>query len=352
MQKQYSLLLIFYVFFALLFVKALYPKESKQNIQKKEKINSSKEITKEGKKQEPRPRLKKLPVVNKILYSIEDYVITEYDLRQKISLLRKRGTKGSREKLRKLAIKKLTEEIILEIEAEKGNIVVDDERIKNDIKNRALALGISYKDFVRKLKKQLKLTDENWKREMRREIIRQQITQIVLRIAPPDEKSIVNFYRKNKKKFGLEFRYREIILSPKNKSIKEETRISTESRKIYDQLRVKPSLFSKLAKRSKDNVSPRKYSGGYYDYTPIQEIAQKDQMLASALYNMKRKQISRPFRNSRNQYIILKLHAKRFLSLEKARPVILQYLYNQEEAKVFSNWFAEKKKKILIKKLP
>ena len=284
-------------------------------------------------------------VVNRGIYRVGTQIITQEDLERTSQRLRRMKTKGN---VKKKAIDTLIERTLVAEVAEQESIVISDKRIKNEIVRQSQFQGLSEAQFRKKIEKELNLPFQDWSEELRYRLIKKQLAQIHLRITPPSDGEIKSFYRKNRKRIGLEFRYREMVFIPQNASIAEEKRISAITRDIAARLQSDPKSFTKMAKTNPHNHSRYKYRGGLRSYQSIHEIAAKNRVLAMVLYNHRRDQISRPFRDSLNRYMIVKVEKRRAIPLEKVRHFILAQLYRQREDLAFQKWIKEKKQKVTI----
>ena len=315
--------------------------EEKQQGKYQEK---TKQQTKEAKQKPPIAQQEDQDIgviVNQGIYRVGKQIITQEDLKNMVNRLRNMKTKGD---LEKKAIDTLIERSLVFAVAEEEAIIVTDERIENEIARQSQFQGISKAQFRKKIEKELSLPFEEWSKELRYKLIKRQLAQLHLRIPPPSEDEIKRFYRKNRKRIGLEFRYREMVFIPQNGSVAEERRISQTAQSIADKLQAAPKSFANLAKTSPHNNSRYKYRGGLRFYQSIHEIATRNRILATVLFSHSKGEISRPFRDSLNRYVIVKVENKRFIPLKKVRHLILAQLYGKKEDAAFSKWIQKKRK--------
>lgn len=311
---------------------------------------------------EPEREIAPGQVVNDVHYIVGDIPITSFDIEEmKKDLAQmspkagqaacgKRRRRGrARQSCEKDAVDTLIVRAILDREARKESIIISDARIEHEIeKRRGVAQLGDEKKFRSEVKKQTGMPFEIWKKNLRYQLIRRQLIQIKLAVPAPSEDEVRKFYNKKKRGLGVEIRFREIILQPRDRSLEEERRISTLARQVWREVSANPSRFGYVARKLSENRSRRRFAGGLYDYMPIQEVAERDRLLAGALYGLRPGQVSQVFRNRRNQYIIVRLEGKRAVPYEKVANGIRQMLYIEKEQEVFNGWIEEVRKKITI----
>ncbi|GIX40423.1 MAG: putative peptidyl-prolyl cis-trans isomerase [Leptospiraceae bacterium] len=245
----------------------------------------------------------------------------------------------------------LIEKLIVEQVAEEESIIVNEERIKNEIEKRRLGANIkSMDEFQKVIEKETGLPFELWKEVLRYQLLKQQIIQIRIPIPQPTEKEIEDFYQKHKREIGIEVLFREIVF-PKTYTIQEEKKIYEVVKDVYNQLQQNPNQFSEIAKNLKENVSPYKYGGGIRLWTLITDIAKEDQIIAGAVFRLSVGSISPVFKNQNGQYVIVKVEGKRPIPLDKVQELIRIRLYYDKAEESFQNWLEQKKRDLIIKKL-
>ena len=288
-------------------------------------------------------------IVNRGRYRIAaEKVITELDIQNMRQKLRLQGRKRN---LEAAATDALIERALVELDAQKNVIIVSEQRLQNEVSHRSLQQGLSEERFKKKIERETRLPFTDWLEELRYQLIRQQLLRISLHVPRPTPAEIQRFYRKNRSKMGLAFRYREIVLTPQNNSLKEEARISAIGKVLERQVRMKPSAFARLAQQSPHNSSPYRKNGGLRPYQSIYDIASKNPILASLLFSHRKKRVSPLFRDSFNRYMLIKVESYRPLALSQVRHMILQHLYIEKEKDAFKKWVASKRQETLIEKL-
>jgi len=286
-------------------------------------------------------------LLNRVQLVVGDVPITQADIAEMEDVLRRSGeVRGSVERA---ALDRLIERAIVEIEADRESIIVSEERIQNEIDRRMKFSGIeNQENFRDRVQRESGLSWDAWVDNLRYEIMKRQLIQIKLTVPQPDEDEIERFYRQNRNRVGVEVRYREIILTPRNSTIQEEQRIARIASDVYSQASRNPAKFSEIARTLQENDSPLRPAGGLQDYVNIQELAEKDPRLAGVLFNTQAGSVSQPFRDSRGRYMVVYVERKRPVPLNKIRGIIMDRIYIEKQEEVFEEWIARRRREIAI----
>ncbi|MCB1168702.1 MAG: peptidyl-prolyl cis-trans isomerase [Leptospiraceae bacterium] len=288
--------------------------------------------------------------INGIRLIVGDEPITDLDIVQmekNIQYIRK----NLRISKRDAAIEELIERAIIERVARRESIIVSEGRIQTEIDNQMRARSIeTEEEFQKLIQRETGMPFEVWKDTMRISLIRQQILQIMVSVPQPTPKEVEEFYRKNQRKIGMEFLYREIVF-PYTSDISQERNISNKAKDIHQQLSSNPSSFATVARSLPENVSPYKFAGGLRNWEEIQNIAEEDRILAGVLYNMRSGQLSQVFRDQAGRYRIVYLQAKRPIPLDEVRALIERRLYYEQAEKAFDEWMKKQKETLTIQRL-
>lgn len=288
-------------------------------------------------------------VINRIRYVVGDMPITDIDIENMMDYLQKTHAPLKGVSLHDAAVDELETRAIVDLEARDESIIVSDARIENEVKRRKEFSGITDDEkFKQTVERETGLPYDVWLNDLQYQIKKRQVVQIRVNVPLPEDSEVEKFYQENRTRIGYEVSYREIVVRPTNPSIAEEQRVSQLARNVWVKVRQNPSLFDSEARNLTENVSPYRSAGGLHPYSPLQEVAQSDQILAGVLYSMGPGEISSVFRNSNNQYMIVQLVAKRPVSLDKVRDIIRQRLYIENEDKAFDEWIKRRKKEISI----
>lgn len=286
-------------------------------------------------------------IVNRVRFIVGSESITQLDIDlMKKRLLKTRKARGKNST--KTAINELIEHAIVAIEAEKQTIIVSDLRIENEINRRMQRMGISNKKKFEKItQRETGIPYTIWLEELRYDLIKQQVVRIALTVPAATEREIEKFYRNNRRKVGVEIRYREMVFLTRG-GIHNESKTSQIANEAYRKVRSNPSGFADVARNNPSNVASSKPYGGLHNYVELSGIAQKNKILAGVLYNTGVGQVSRVFRDSRGRYMIIRLEARRPVPIAKVRDLIRQRLYFEKQGKVFENWMKKRKAEIAI----
>ena len=292
--------------------------------------------------------------INQVRYIVDEEVITDIDIDRmrenldnldKLNPSPKRNDKDTRTR----AIETLIERAIVLREAREESIIVSDARVDNEMEKRRNLMGIADEDEFRRLvEKEAGMPYDRWREEMRYQYVRQQIIQIKIPVPQPTEQDVEEFYEKNKARFGMEVRFREILLRPKDGSLDDELRISKLARKIRGEISGNPKSFARIARSYAENLSPFRRQGGLQNYTPIQDVAERDRLLAGMVFRLPVGKLSDVFRNTKNEYMIVMVEGRRSVPLEKVRRLIHQRLFVEKERGAFEEWLEGRKKEVVI----
>ncbi|MCB1316676.1 MAG: peptidyl-prolyl cis-trans isomerase [Leptospiraceae bacterium] len=286
-------------------------------------------------------------LANQVRLVVGEISITDVDIQQLVEQLQRSRETGN---LRDKAIDILIERAIVEIEARRETIIVSDERVQNELNFRRQAMGVTDQErFQELVEEETGLSFDDWVEDVRYQIVKRQLTQIVLTVEQPTEDEVRDFYNANRARMGNEVSYREIVLVPRSNDIREEARVSDAAKEIWGRVTRDPSAFAEVARTSPANRSPQKPYGGLVGYTGIHEIADRNRILAGVLHNLSPGQVSRIFRDNYNRYYIVKLEGKRPIPYDKMREIIRRRLYFENEEKAFDIWLERRRKEISIR---
>ncbi len=295
-------------------------------------------------------------VINKSLWIVGNKVITIRDveaMEHKLNRLKKMSSRDPRSRAsgKKLKSSKeyLIEKAIVEIAAEENTVIVSKEKIDNEIQKRMQYLGLSEKQFEKKMEREAGIPYKEWINELHYELLKKQLIQVSLNVTPPTIEEVKKFYQKNRQHIGLEISYREIVLVPHNSSFQEEARISKIATELYQKILRLESSFIEIAKTDPNNTSSFKSNGGYRPAQSIYDIASENPVLANILFSAPLKKPLRPFRDSLSRYLLVMVEKRNPLPLEKVRYLILNQMYAQKEEETFEKWINKRRREIAIK---
>ena len=294
-------------------------------------------------------------VVDRIIVIVNNKLITQSDFHNVFDPIKKRieaSLSGSeREKAlretREALLNRMIDNILIDQEAAKMGIVVDDEEISGTIQNILTQRKLTMSDFE-KILDQEGLSLEAYRKEIRDQILRSRIVRYELRsLVVVTDEEIGDYYMKNRKDYdGQEAVYiKQIIMffpDQDNQDMRRE--ISETMEDILRQLRAGES-FDKLAIQFSQGPTARE--GGDIGYIPrgimppaVEEIA----------FAMEPGEIS-DIIESEQGFSIIAITDRRAggsSMIESAREEIKEKIMENKIAKRYDDWISDLRKKSLI----
>ncbi|WP_246051890.1 putative peptidyl-prolyl cis-trans isomerase [Leptospira idonii] len=238
----------------------------------------------------------------------------------------------------------LIDRAIVDIAADEESIQVNEKRIEAEIQKRMEAQGITdIEQFKRTVQQQFGLPYNLWLEDLPYQIKKGQLLQVKVSPPLPSEQEVVSWYNKNKSKVGFEFKFRELIISPANSSIDEETRVFQELNDIRTKSIKDPSFF-KLVASGPRNESRNKASGGLVNWIPSFELFKSQPTTASVLSQVQQGKVSEVFRDDRKRYCLVFVEGIRPTPLDAVRKGIQGLLFRDKEQSSFEDWVAVTRK--------
>ncbi|WP_109021833.1 putative peptidyl-prolyl cis-trans isomerase [Leptospira kobayashii] len=255
-----------------------------------------------------------------------------------VPALRKKGSLHSQ------VLDFLIDRTIVDITAEEESIQVNEKRIEAEIQKRMEAQGMTdIEAFKKSVQQQFGLPYEIWLEDLPYQIKKGQLLQIKVSPPLPSEQEILNWYNKNKSKVGFEFKFRELIFSPANSSIDEETRIFQELNEIRAKSIKDPSFFRLVASGPR-NESRYKANGGLVNWVPTFELYKSQPTTASVLSQVQQGKVSEVFRDDRKRYCLVFVEGIRPTPLDAVRKGIQGLLFRDKEQSSFEDWVSSTRK--------
>ncbi len=218
-----------------------------------------------------------------------------------------------------------------------------DKYISSEMGEKVKTSG-DFKRFKKFIEKKERQSFRDFFENLRRRITREQVMSVAIGGTPPTKQAARAWFRRNRKKLGLEARVKSILIIPKNSSLGAERAANAKISKIRKKILKGKSFESMARKYSQDRATAN--SGGDMGW---QMLGQMDPFLARQVFYMKRRgQVSRVFKTRRG-YNIVKLLGKRGVSFAKVEKMILYKLYTEELEKRYKKWIREEKKRADIK---
>ncbi len=267
---------------------------------------------------------------------IESEVLIKFDRLKKLKKISKR--KHSYELSR--IIDNFIENAIVIQKANEESIIISDAKIDNQIEKMMKSSNIdNLKDFKKSIEVREKLSFEEYKKDLRVSLIKQQVISIAIGVSPPTKQEALEWYRKYKSKLGYQVNMKHILLRPKNKTFAEEKKVNKRVKNLRKRI-VSGESFESLARRySEDPTTAKK--GGDLGWVLLAEL---DPIIAGYVFRMNKKgQISQVIK-SRYGYHILKFLGKRVTPFDSVRNKILNLLFQVKMSKQFKKWVSQKKR--------
>ncbi|MDF3820767.1 putative peptidyl-prolyl cis-trans isomerase [Leptospira sp. 96542] len=243
----------------------------------------------------------------------------------------------------------LIDRAIVDIAAEEESVQINEKRIEAEIQKRMEMQGITdIEAFKRSVQQQFGLPYDVWLDDLPYQIKKGQLLQIKVSPPLPSEQEIQNWYNKNKSKVGFEFKFREIIFTPANSSIDEESKVFKELNDIRDKSLKDPSFFRLVASGPR-NESRYRISGGLINWIPTFELFKTQPTTASVLSQVGGQgRISEVYRDERKRYCLVIVEGMRPTPLDAVRKGIQGLLFRDKEQSSFEDWIANTRKNTSI----
>jgi putative peptidyl-prolyl cis-trans isomerase len=244
---------------------------------------------------------------------------------------------------------KFIEEALVEQTAKQESIIVSPEKIDNQIKKIMERMDVKSIDaFKRTIEKTENITFEEYRDELRKSLISEQVMSIAIGVSPPSVKEAEDWYKANKEKVGYEVNIQQIFIRLANDSYAENKRANKLAGELYNKIK-SGQTFESVAKESSEDMAT-KNNGGNLGWLPLSNMAKKDIILANNIYN--------EFIVNRNKYAvvksstgyhIIKYNGRRTTSFEAAKEDIFNLLYQKKLIEQFKKWVSQKRQQSDIK---
>lgn len=283
-----------------------------------------------------------IAIIGKISISQLDYIKGE-ETHKSLLRSRKPSVRISKGSQKTKILDFLIDRAIIDITAEEESIQAGEKNIEAEIE-RLMKLGNTpdRASFEKIIAEKTGLPFEVWLDDLPYQIKKNQLMQLRVNFKPPTEAEIHKWYLNNKNKVGMEVKFREICLTPKNSSFDEENRISNEINQIKKDVKKDPSSFNFIAN------SPRNSTPGVIDWIQTFEVYSKSPVLMAALSRTSEGSVSEPFRDDRGKYCIVKLEGKRNTPEENIKRNIGEIIAREKAEGSFDEWVVSRRKEVII----
>ena len=193
--------------------------------------------------------------------------------------------------------------------------------------------------FIGFIESRFQIGFKDYFEEIRAQIMREQVMSIAIGVSPPGPDEAMDFYKKNKSKFGDEVWVKHILIVPAGGSFTAERDANQKMSALRERIMAGES-FEKLAVvNSQDRESAAR--GGDLGWKMLAEM---DPYLAGYINQMRGTgQISQVFKSGMG-YHIVKLMGRRPITYEKVERLIMYKLYNENMFEQFKKWVDRRKK--------
>ncbi|MBN2039027.1 MAG: peptidylprolyl isomerase [Spirochaetes bacterium] len=237
---------------------------------------------------------------------------------------------------------KFIDDAIVDQTAKKESIIVSPEKIDNQIKQiMARTNTRSMDDFIKQIEKNEKIPFEEYREELRKSLVLEQVMSIAIGISPPNTKEAKEWYDKNKKELGYEVNLQHILVKMKNDSFAENKRANNTAKDLFT--KTSKQSFESAAKQYSDDNATRN-NGGSLGWISLSDLAKQDILFANNIYkefviDNKKKAIVK----SGSGYHIIKYNGKRRSTFEAVKNDIFNLLYQKKMAEQFKTWASRKR---------
>lgn len=283
-------------------------------------------------------------LINQVVALVGDIAITQSDLEENIGLFKiKKNIKKDKRDIESQTLDHLISQAIVDYAAKEESLKISENQIDQEINRQMAAQGITdIEKFKALIKKELKLTWQQYREETKNQLLVRQIMQIRVPVTPPDEQEIRQWYNKNKRKLGKKYLARIIQMRFKGGNYQDELRVS-KSMKAARTLALND--FVTAAKKYSQHASASQ--GGSIGWVRPEEIALQDPFLAGAIANSPNGKVSQVF-VGQGAYYIVKVEKSAPIQYDEVHNYITAFLYNQKEQDAFAHWLQEERKRLSI----
>lgn len=295
-------------------------------------------------KADEKPDFSDLPgtPLNQVYAVVGEIPITELDIEKEIDHFKKRkGVKKDKRNLTSQVLDLLISRAIIDMVARQESITVSQERVQKAIEKELEMRNLKdEKQLAAQVKKALGISWGEYVRELRRQLKTQQVVQLRVSVPNPTPSQVEEWYKLNKDKIGNEYIFRIILKTYSN--TQEELKVSRLLNSILPQAR---RSFAATAQKHSDHPSAKR--GGLMGPMRLDELIQYDNVLAGAVAQTKPGRVSQKFRGKKGYYL-LKVEKVQNISIDKIYGRIRALLHSQNESSAFAQWIKTQRKRIAV----
>ena len=230
------------------------------------------------------------------------------------------------------------EDAILAQVAEEESIIVKEIKIDNQIKDIMQDMHItSLDEFKKQIMAREKLPYEDYREELRKSLILEQVMSIAVGFNPPSRRETMAWYNANKDKVGLQVNAKQILIVPKSASFGDEKKANEQANAIRVRIQ-KGESFEAIA-RSESQDPATAQLGGDMGWLILGE---QDPYFANQLYQMRTPgQIA--VVKSRAGYHVVKYLGTRPVAFEDIEGKISGMLAQRNRMEQFQKWIVQQR---------
>jgi putative peptidyl-prolyl cis-trans isomerase len=265
---------------------------------------------------------------------IESEIMSKFDLMIKAKKIPPKNYPVEKSRI----LDKYIDEALVSETAASESIIVSDEKVNNHIDKLIKRMNIpSLEVFKKQIELSEKMTFEDYKEELRKTLIAQDVISIAIGVSPPSQQEARAYYEKNKSKVGFEVNIQHILIRLVKDTFEENKRVNKDIKDLYNRIS-KGERFEDIAKKYSEDKESRD-KGGNIGWISLSDIARDDLIYANNIYKefiMGKSRIA--IIKSNIGYHIVKYGGSRPTSFEGAKDDILNALYQMKQAEQFQRW--------------
>jgi putative peptidyl-prolyl cis-trans isomerase len=286
-------------------------------------------------------------MLDRVIAVVNERPIVESEVRDRYARLLQRPNLQADQPTQGISrvLDRFIEEALVAEEADNQAIIVSDEKIENHIKKIMDRNNIaSLDDFKQRIQKSENIPFDDYREELRKSMITEQVMSIAIGVTPPTRKEMLAWYEANKEKLGFEVNVKHILMRPRDNSPAEERRVSEALRELMGRAYAGESFEALAAQYSEDAATVK--NGGDMGWVALGEV---DPYFANQVFQLNQPgQISNVIKSSYG-YHIVKFLGKRQVSFEAVEDKILNMLFQQKMHEQFGKWINQRKRESDIK---
>ena len=235
-------------------------------------------------------------------------------------------------------------EIMLEQAANVQAIQISDERIDNDIKRIMEQMKISDREvFRKKVEQEQGIPYDEFRREVRKQALTEQLMMIAIDYAPPSIKEEKAWHEANKNQL-IQVKMKQILVRPRGGGFAAEKAANERIKEIQKKLQ-SGQPFDELARKESDDAATAS-KGGDMGWVML---AETDPYLANQVMQSYSPGGTSGIIKSSFGYHILKFYERRMAPFSEVEGLIANMLSGRKRAERFDKWLLDSRKEAEIK---